>query len=163
VPALLNIPQGWQVGDAAVVIAKGREMPERFRHALTSALIDSGAAVLEVHVEPGREDELPGTYADALVTLRLGFGAGLVAAAGEGWAGPATLGAVRAVRPVIGGYNAAVLLDEEAPRVARGEVPPAHEIWTLRAPLFCEVLTVALGAAPSGFASGCARELVAGR
>ncbi len=163
VPALLNIPQGWQVGDAAVVIAKGAAMPDRLRHDLTSALIDSGAAVLELHVAAGREGELPGSYADALVTLRLGFGAGLVAVAGHGWAGPATLAAAGQLRPDVGGYNAAVVLDEDAPQVARGELPPASEAWATRAPLFCEVLTVVLGQSPAGFVTGCARELVAAR
>jgi hypothetical protein len=97
------------------------------------------------------------------VTLRIGFGAGLVAAAGHGWGGPATLAAAGAVRPDVGGYNAAVVLDEGAPRFARGEVPPPSEAWTARAPIFCEVLTVALGGAPAGFSGGCARELASAR
>jgi hypothetical protein len=163
VPALLNIPQGWQVGDAAVVLAKGRDMPDRMRHAVTSALLDSGAAVLELYVEPGHEADLAGSFADALVTLRIGFGAGLVAAAGHGLGGPATLDAAQLMRPGVGGYNAAVVLDEDAPRVARGEVPPPSEVWTIRAPLFCEALTVAMGHSPAGFTAGCARDLAAAR
>jgi hypothetical protein len=163
VPALLNIPQGWQVGDAAVVIAKGAGMPDRLRHDLTSALIDSGAAVLELHVEPGRERDLPGSYADALVTLRIGFGAGLVAVAGHGAAGPATLAAAGRCAPTSAATTPRWCWTRSAPRWRAGEVPPPHEAWAARAPLFCEALTLVLGQSPSGFVSGCARELVAAR
>jgi hypothetical protein len=164
VPALLNLPAGWQAGDAAVVVARGRDAPQELRDQLISAIIDAGAAVLELHVEPGREATLPAGFADALVTLRGGFGAGLVAAVGYGWGAAATLGAVEATHPGIGGYNAAVVLDAGAPRLARGEMPPAGEAWPVRAPMFCAVLATGLGAMPAGFVEGCARELtLAGR
>lgn len=164
VPALLNLPPGWQSGDAAVVVAKGRDTPHEMRDQLVAALLDAGAAVLELHVEPGREATLPGSFADALGTLRVGFGAGLVAAVGYGWGAAATLAAVEGTRPGIGGYNAAVVLDTDAPRLARGEMPAVSEAWPVRAPMFCEVLATGLGAMPAGFVEGCARELtVAGR
>ncbi len=163
VPALLNLPSGWQAGDAAVVVAKGRDTPREMRDQLVSALIDAGAAVLELHIEPGREGTLPGGLGDALVTLRGGFGAGLVAAIGYGWGGPATLAAVETQWPGVGGYNAAVVLDAGAPRLARGEAPPAGEAWPVRAPLFCQVLAAGISDHPSGFVAGCAQDLVAGR
>jgi hypothetical protein len=159
VPALLNLPPGWQAGDAAVVIAKGRDLPEGLRYALTAAVIDAGAAVLEVHVEPGREKELPRTLADGLAALRGSFGAGLVVAVGGGVTAPAVLRAVDVERPDVGGYNAAAATENGRLRVMPGFAPGVSEGWPMRASMLCGMLAGALGAPPREFVEGCAREL----
>lgn len=159
VPALLNLPPGWQPGDAAVVIAQGRDAPEGLRYALTAAVIDAGAAVLEVHVQAGREEELPQTLADGLVTLRGGFGAGLVVAVGGGVTAPAVLRALEAERAGVGGYNAAAAMEDGRLRVAAGFAPAVSEGWSMRAPMLCRILAGVLDVVPHGFVEGCAREL----
>ena len=53
-PALLNLPPGWASGDAAVVLAPGGDWPPGTRDRLLAALLDAGAAVLEVNeAQPG--------------------------------------------------------------------------------------------------------------
>ncbi|MGG5808347.1 hypothetical protein [Falsiroseomonas sp. CW058] len=159
VPALLNLPPGWQPGDAAAVIAKGPDMPDGLRHRLTAAMLDAGAAVVEIHVLDAGLAELPATLVDALATLRVGFGAGLVVAIGAGGTAAAVLDAVHSAAH--GGFTAAAVPEGAAPRLAAGRPPPAVEAWPSRAPLLCDVLASALATRGEGFAADCSRTLLA--
>jgi hypothetical protein len=158
VPALLNLPPGWQVGDAAVVIARGPDVPPAMRDDFSAAVIDGGAALLELHLRAGQEEELPGLLAEALNTLRIGHGAGLVVAVGYGRIAAATLGVLEAEPGKAGGYTAAAVLEAGASAVAAGRPPAPEEAWPVRAPLLCEVLGTALPG-EAGFVEGCARAL----
>lgn len=158
VPALLNLPPGWQAGDAAVVVVRGRDAPQAIRDEFSAAVIDSGAALLELHLRADQEEDLPGTFAEALNTLRIGYGAGLVVAVGYGRVAEVTLGLMEAERGKAGGYTAAAVLEPGAAVVAAGALPPPGEAWPVRAPLLCEVLGTALPG-EAGFSDGCARAL----
>ncbi|WP_237217885.1 hypothetical protein, partial [Falsiroseomonas oryziterrae] len=90
-PALLNLPPGWLTGDAAVVIAPGGPWDPGQRDVLVAALLDSGAAVLELN-EPRAGPRAAAIRADlaaAYRTLRETYGAGLLVALGTGEGGEA--------------------------------------------------------------------------
>lgn len=134
-PSLLNLPPGWVAGDAAVVIAAGGDWPPGLRDRLVAALLDAGAAVLELN--PAQQ----GTpaMAAALATLATTQGAGLVVAIGHG----APIGAAAAAAMPDGRrYAAAVDLGPGRPVFLFGEAPAAED-WPARAPLFCDVLAAA--------------------
>jgi hypothetical protein len=152
-PALLNVPSGWGVGDAAAVLAPGGEWPVGQRDRLVAALLESGAAVLELSPLPVAEQ--PGAVArDMLAALRLLReieGVGLVVAIGFGAGGDGALAAQRLMPDE--GFAAAVRLGPGAPRFAIGAVPEA-EAWPVRAPLFCHLLA-GLEPASMDFAAAC--------
>jgi hypothetical protein len=152
-PALLNVPPGWGVGDAAVVLAPGGEWPVALRDRLVAALLESGAAVLELSPLPAFDQ--PGAVArDMLAALRLlqeTEGAGLAVAIGFGAGGEAALIAQRLMPAE--GFAAAVRLGPGAPRFATGAVPET-EAWPVRAPLFCDLLA-GVQQASMDFAAAC--------
>lgn len=159
VPALLNMPPGWSTGDAAVVLAPGGDWPAGLRDRLVAALLDSGAAVLELNAPRQGGDPaaaLATDIRDALGTLHLAFGAGLVVAIGRGEAGALAAEAAAAARTPEGrAYAAVALLGPGAPRFWLGEVPEV-QAWPARAPLFCSLLGEVL--APGGV-SACQASL----
>lgn len=91
-PALFNMPPGWITGDAAIVLAAAGDWPAGRRERLVAALLDAGAAVLELNLPrpgPGAEKAVRAELAQALATLRGTDGAGLVVAMGHGSGGAA--------------------------------------------------------------------------
>lgn len=152
-PALLNLPPGWMAGDAAVVIAAGGDWPPGLRDRLVAALLDAGAAVLELN--PGQR----GTPALAVALAMLGTvqGAGVVVAIGHG----AAVGAAAGVATPDGrGFAAAVDLGPGRPVFLFGTAPAA-EAWPARAPLFCDVLASAGAARGDEIDSACRAGLAA--
>ena len=162
VPALLNLPPGWQAGDAVVVVAAGPGAPEALRYRLSAAVIDAGAAVLEVHIATGREADLPRVLAEGLTALRETYSAGVVVAIGADRTAAAVLAAVHSDQVVGGGYNGAAVMQDGRLRVVAGAAPGMGEGWPRRAPMLCTILAGVFEATPRGFVEGCAREL-AGR
>jgi len=162
-PALLNMPPGWVVGDAAVVVAPGGPWEAGQRDLLVSALLDSGAAVLELN-EPRdrpRAAAIRADLAEAERTLRDIFGAGLLVAVGTGEGGDAALEAAEALGAA-GAYVAAVRLGPGAPAF-RGGVAPAAEAWQVRAPLLCDLLAGVSRDGMRGFAQTCTGSLALAR
>lgn len=162
-PALLNMPPGWMTGDAAVVIAPGGPWDPGQRDLLVSALLDSGAAVLELN-EPRRGPRMPAIRVDLVAayrTMHEVYGAGLLVALGAGEGGEAALEAAdtSAGEPL---YAAAVRLGPGAPAFRAGVASPA-EAWPLRAPLFCDLLAGVQPGGPAGFAPLCAGSLALAR
>jgi hypothetical protein len=164
-PALLNLPPAWTPGDAGVVVAPGGAWEPGARDRLVAALLDAGAAVLELNQPrdglPG-EDPLRRDLAEALRTLHLGFSAGLVVVVGEGTAGEAALAVGAEAAAGERSHFAAAIRLGPAPAFLPGQVPPA-EAWPSRAPLLCEVLALAQPAGAAGFASACTAGLLAAR
>ena len=163
-PALMSLPVGWGAGDAVAVIAPGNDWPEGLRDRLVAALLDSGAAVLELaagHRGPPQPEAVAQDLVAALHMLREVEGAGLTVAIGFGEGGDAALAAARLVPAADGGLAAAVRLGPGAPVFLSGS-PPAVEGWPVRAPLFCDLLAGAQPEAP-GFAGLCRDRLAARR
>ncbi len=152
--AVLNLPPGWMPGGAAVVVARGRDVPYAAGRAFSAAVVDGGAALLELQLRPDQEEDLPATFAEALTTLRIGFGAGLVVAVGYGRvAAAATLGLPQADPREDGDGTSAATPEREA-MAARGlaAAGPDH------APLPCGVLGTALPG-EARFAAGSAHDM----
>lgn len=167
VPSLLNLPQGWQSGDAAAVLLFDPPGAHALRDAVLVALLDRGAAVLELDANaahgfsadsgrdppPPTRETLLQDLAGALVALRRDAGAGLVVAIGHGLGGEAVmLAADPSVAAAAFGaegprFTAVAALGPGQPRFAAGPPPPAAEGWSGRAPILCEVLAWAHGAA----------------
>jgi hypothetical protein len=142
-PALLNMPPGWMAGDAMVVLAAGGAWPAGLRDRFVAALLDSGAAVLELN-RP-RPDQagvaaLREELAAALRAAHEAFGAGIAVLVARGAEGEAAL-EVAAETMTAGGrrYAAAVRLGAPRPGIVFGSAPEA-EAWPARAPLFCDLL-----------------------
>jgi hypothetical protein len=158
VPALLNLPPGWTTGDAAVVLAPGGDWPPGFRDRLVAALLDSGAAVLELNrPEAGRppEEALAQDMGAALATLHQAFGAGLVVAIGHGMPGEAAMRAASpAARPGGPAYAAAVALGPGAPRFALNPMPE-DQGWPQRAAILCDLIDLAGPTALPDFLARC--------
>ncbi len=141
-PALLNLPPGWLTGDAIAVLAPGGAWPEGQRDRLVSALLDAGAAVLELDPPRGGATQaaLRAEMAEALRTSEVVLGAGLVVAIGRGEGGEAALELAAGGETVEGRqYAAAVHFGPGAPAFLARPVPEAQG-WPLRAPLLCDVL-----------------------
>lgn len=177
VPALLNVPPAWTVGDAAVVVLSDGPRHGLARERLVAALLGEGAAVLELDAAtargfgPGNADAAPPATAEELLpvvggaadTLRRDAGAGLVAALGHGAGGEAAVLAAdleRAVRPGAGPtIAAAASLGPGPARFALGGAS-AGRGWPMRARLLCGVLAAeALPFEPDAEAN-CQRALV---
>jgi hypothetical protein len=163
VPALLNLPPGWMLGDAAAVIIADPPPAQPWPDRLTAALLAAGAAVLELDVFAARglapdSDGNPALatrdlLADAfgtLLALRREAGAGVVVLLGTGIGGEAALlageeaVAARHVGPAGPRFAAVAGLGPGRPGFAAGVVPPAREAWGQRAPLLCALLARAV-------------------
>jgi hypothetical protein len=162
-PALLNLPPGWCIGDAAAVIAPDAAWPPRLREDLIAALLASGAAVLELAAPDGeepREATLRRNLGEALATLTSIEGAGLMVAIGFGEGGDALLAAAETADEEGHRYAAVVRLGPGAPRFAVAEAPE-EEAWTLRAPLFCDLLAAVQPMGAADVAAACVASLAA--
>jgi len=160
-PALLNLPLGWGIGDAAVLVVQDGPWLDALNQRLSAGLLDEGAAVLELDVNTARgfspenahnappltaDDLLPDVHA-AVLALQRDVGAGLVVAVGRGSGGDA---AVRAARPddgdlpseASGGLAAAASLGPGPPRFVLGPAATGRG-WPVRADLLCRVLSTA--------------------
>jgi hypothetical protein len=181
IPALLNLPAGWSAGDGGVILLSdgpwGDSRTSLMRDRLTAALLDEGAAVLELDVNTARavadragtpgpvprgRDLLPAIYG-ALLALRREGGAGLVVALGHGAAGEAALqasteaAATHHIGEVGPRLAAAAALGPGPARFAAGARPAEAEGWPQRAPRLCHLLA-RLGAVPQPEAPGnCAQ------
>ncbi len=152
---LLNVPPGWTAGDAAVLLAPGGAWPDGMRDRLVAALLEGGAAVLEVApLSAGAPIvAVAAELAGGLRLLREVEGAGLVVVIGFAEGGEAALAAGGSLPAGVEGFAAAVKLGPGAPVFASGPVPEA-EAWSVRAPLFCDLLA-GLQPAAAGFADHC--------
>ena len=166
IPALLNLPPGWTIGDAAVLVLSDAPWPGLARENLVSALLEEGAAVLELDSNAARgfgpenpragpeptAAELTSDVRAAAEALRRDTGAGLVAALGHGAAGDAVMLAASveriATRPDGAGLVAAASLGPGPARFALGDAAPGRG-WPVRARCLCRALA-AVVAAPSG-------------
>ncbi len=152
-PALLTLPAGWLLGDAAVLVLPEGPEPGPFHHRVVEAMLAADAAVLELNPDmthgatPGLPAAMPTALrpvlAAAFLALRRDAGAGLMAAIGLGPAGAVALRAAEdsaeGVLPPI--LSAAAALGGTGPaRFQVGAAPPAEEQWPLRARLFCTLL-----------------------
>lgn len=177
VPALLNLPPGWMVGDAAALVLSDGPWPELARERLVSALLEEGAAVLEFDVtaarDAGRDDARVGpepTAAElaldvraAAEVLRRDTGAGLVVALGHGTGGTAAVLAASLERTGAdaGGARlaAAASLGPEPPRFSLGSAAPGRG-WPVRAELLCGVLAAVAVASEAPAHAECRRALL---
>jgi hypothetical protein len=140
VPATLSVPPGWSAGDAAVLVLHQGEQPA-WRAALTEALLEEDAAVLELRLAP--EDHHAALLAGGLLYLQQHFGAGLLVAIGFGASGEIALAAARQARhgvPRMAILTAGVAIGGPATRFAAGREAPPDQAWSLRAALFCAML-----------------------
>jgi hypothetical protein len=154
---VLNLPEAWSAGDAAVILFAEDDAALRAQHPLTDALLQEATAVLEFPSVPAtgctlHERDQVGEILGALQDLRVQAGAGLVVAIGVGQAGPAALAAAQ--EEVAGRYlgpagprlAAGIALQQGAPPAfAAGPPPPPTEGWHLRAPLLCDAVGAATG------------------
>jgi hypothetical protein len=156
IPALLNMPTAWMVGDAAVVVLSDGPWPGLGRERLVAGLLGEGAAVLELDVTtsrgfspenakmgpPATPEELLPDVRGAADTLRRDAGAGLVVALGHGAGGDAAVlaaGLERTARPGAGSAIAAASLGPGPAQFALGGAETGRG-WPTRARLLCGVL-----------------------
>lgn len=176
IPALLNLPPSWMIGDAAVLVLSDGPWPGLARERLVARLLGEGAAVLELDVTaargfspenarmgpPATAGELLPDVRGAVETLRRDAGAGLVVALGHGAGGDAAVleaEAERASQPGGGDIAAAASLGPGPAHFALGGAAPGRG-WPFRAGLLCEMLaTEALPFEP-GAGAECRRALV---
>jgi hypothetical protein len=160
VPALLTLPPGWSVGDAAVVILARRAAADSGPARLRTALLAEGAAVLEL--DPRRIPASGAALAwlrGALHALRRTQGAGLLVAVGFGDAGGTALQAAREASSAAGRGTmedspaAGAALEGGGAGFAAGRRPMADEGWPVRAPLLCAMLAALLDAAANAEAA----------
>jgi hypothetical protein len=178
--ALLNLPQVWRVGDAAVVMLAPWQARDPARDHLVGAMLFEHAAVLELAIAPCPEaettdatDPLPAALG-ALASLRRIAGAGMVVAIGYG------PGARRMLDTVVEA-EARTRLGERGPRFAAaaafGDGPPAFVLGAAqqqreRAPerlaLLCDALggvagelAEALGSTPAAATAAACRAVLA--
>jgi hypothetical protein len=158
------VPPGWSSGDAAVILSPGA-WPEGLRDRLVAAMLESGAAVLELGLARAGGGGTGALALDMIGGLRLlrdVEGAGLVVAIGFGAGGDAALAAERVAPAEADGFAAAVRLGPDMPAFASGTVPEA-EAWPVRVPLFCGVLAGVLPTDAAAFATSCEAGLRGGR
>jgi hypothetical protein len=158
-PALLNLPPGWQAGDAVVVLAPGTDWPPGRRDGFVAALLDAGTAVIELtgHTPTPTPDPVAAEVGAALRSAREALGAGLVLMVGRGAVDGPVVEAARTATHRGTGYAAAVQLGAPAPRIILGRAEPI-EAWPSRAPMFCELLAFAQAADEPDIAAACLRE-----
>lgn len=160
IPALLNLPPGWMLGDAAVMIVSDGLWPGPARERLVAPLLDEAAAVLDLDVNtargfspensltgpPATAEELVPDVRGAAETLRRDAGAGLVVALGHGPGGEAALLAAsleRASRSHASALVAVASLGPGPARFALGGAAPGRG-WPVRAELLCRLLAAAV-------------------
>jgi hypothetical protein len=130
--AILTHPAGWRSGDAAVVIAPGGDWPDQLRARLVVALLEAGAAVLDL---PQGWPWAPG-LGSAIHALRRDASAGIIVAIGRGEGGEAALALAGAPQPDVA---AMAQIGPGAPLFRFAEAAPA-EGWPERAALLCALL-----------------------
>ncbi len=130
--AILTHPAGWRSGDAAVVIAPGGNWPDWLRARLAAALLDAGAAVLEL---PQGVPWAPG-LGPAIHALRRDASAGIIVAIGRGEGGEAALALAGVPHPDVA---ALARIGPGVPIFRFAAAAPA-EGWPQRAALFCALL-----------------------
>lgn len=152
--ALLTLPPGWAVGDAAVLLVAEQAATEPAFGALRAALLRQGAAVLELEtrrmrgVDSAADGLLPWLFGSITAVQRV-QGAGLVVAVGFGGAAEATLRsageevAARHLGPGGSRLAAAAALGPEGPAYVLGRRPLPDEGWWVRTPLLCRMLAAA--------------------
>jgi hypothetical protein len=162
-PALLNLPPGWMAGDAVVVIVPG-DWPPGLRDGFMAALLESGAAVLELHaLRPGLPgaDPLRDEIAAGLRAAREAVGAGIVVLVGRGAAGDVALAAAAEAATADGTrFAAAVRLGAPRPAIVFRAAPDT-QAWPARAPLFCDLLANARAQDEADAAAACRAGLAA--
>lgn len=126
---LLNEPASWQSDDGAVVLLTLGRPYDTARDVLVSALLQEGAAVLELvpfacDGRAGGRDAVVASARGALEAMTAVAGAGMVVAIGYGPGGAAVLDVVR--EPSVGPHYAAA--------VAMGEGEPAYVLGPARRP-----------------------------
>lgn len=173
--ALLNLPPGWLIGDAGVVILSDRTWPGLARERLVAALLEEEAAVLEFDVAaargPGPENarpeapvaaELMPGVRGAVRALRRDAGAGLVVALGYGAGGEAAVLSAspeRTTVPEDTGLVAAASLGPGPARFALGGAAPGRG-WPVRAERLCGVLAKAAAPSEARAEAECRRALL---
>ncbi len=156
---LLNIPEGWQSGDAAAVVMAPDGGGFDIARPLVGALLAQQTAVLELPTGRGGgvgpcaavPADAVAQFLGALSALRAETGAGVVVAIGLGDAGPAALAAGTAAGRwwctlrLRGGarWHPAALFEA-------GAAPPPEERWSDRAPLLCAALRPFSGGGDAG-------------
>ena len=176
VPALLNLPPGWMIGDAAALVLSDAPWPGLAREKLVSALLDEGAAVLEFDANAARgfgpenprvgpeptAAELALDVRAAVETLRRHTGAGLVVALGHGVGGDAAVLAASLERtaalPDGAGLVAAASLGPGPAGFALGGAAPGGG-WPIRAERLCNVLAAVAPASGARSEAECRRAL----
>ncbi len=165
---ILSVPPGWRPGDAAAVLLPDQPLPDAAGARILPALLDEGAAVLELDLHTprgaaadnafipasyGGAELLPGLFG-ALLALRQQAGAGLVVAIGIGTGGDAAMLAADRhqaelhLGPDGPRFVAHAQLGPGRARFAAGlQAPEAHEGWAIRAELLCAALAWATAAA----------------
>lgn len=173
VPALLSLPGGWMAGDAAAVVLSDQPWPGVARARLIAALLEEGAAVLELDLDAARVGTTPRTGAelaadvrDAVETLQQDASAGLVVALGHGAGGEAAVLAAAAARSEPGeGLAAGASLGPGPAAFALGGVPSegdmgVHRGWPVRAARLCGVLAATAAPSDPRAEAECRRALV---
>lgn len=174
IAALLHVPGGWSVLDAAAILIDDPAWPASARYRLLTALLDQGAAVLELNPRSTTGRGADSTFAahpsggsnvldalfGALVALKTEAGAGLVVAFGYGTTGDAALPAAEEAtadrhlgfpRGLEGPRFAALgRVGLGRPAFTAGAALPEAEQWPLRAPLLCKLLADAVEGATRG-------------
>jgi hypothetical protein len=163
VPALLNLPPGWQPGGVAAVLLFDPPGAHALRDTLLVALLESGAAVLELDsstargfsMESGRAPPPPtvaalvADLAGALASARQEAGAGRVIAFGHGLGAEAVLRAGEAPGHDGPHYAAVAALGPEATVFRNARAERAGDGWAQRLPWLCTVIAYAQGLMPT--------------
>lgn len=176
IPVLLDLPPGWSVGDAAVLVLVDAPWPGLSRENLVAALLDERAAVLELDgnaawgfgpdnpragPEPTVAELALGVRA-AVGALRRDTGAGLVVALGHGAGGEAAVLAASlertAARPDGAGLVAAASLGPGPASFALGGAAPGRG-WPVRAERLCNVLAAVASDSGARSEAECRRAL----
>lgn len=170
VPALLNLPHGWMAGDAAAVVLSDGPWPGLARERLVAALLEEGAAVLEIDVNAARaatppptDAELAAEVRDAVDVLQRDATAGLVVALGHRAGGTAAvLAAAAAHREPGNGLAAGASLGPGPAAFALGGVPSEGELgvhrgWPIRAKRLCGVLAATAVPSEASAEADCRR------
>jgi pimeloyl-ACP methyl ester carboxylesterase len=150
---LVRLPQSWRTGDAAAIMLFHPPAAMPLRNRLVAALLDRGAAVVEVDANvaegfaadpdavpvPPTTESLLRDFRAVARALRAEYGPGVVVAMGHGLGGEAAL---MAADPDLGdtGFAAVASLGPATPAFRAGPPPPPDEAWPLRAPMLCEAL-----------------------
>lgn len=157
---VLNLPHGWQTGDAAAVVMAPEGRGFDAARPLVALLLAQQTAVLELPEGRGggigacatAPVDRPAQLLGALAALRTGTGAGVVVAFGLGEAGPAAIAAAReeVAAPLLGPGGprfafGVALRDGLSPLFQPGAPPPAEERWADRAPHLCAMLHPFIG------------------